>query len=83
MPPRVDPVRTTPELPAEVDVVVIGGGIIGASNLAGFCEEFASLAITKKSSISMIYAVAVLGDCSEPVSTLKFPDPRQNTGNFR
>ena len=30
MPPRVDPVLTTSELPAKADVVVIGGGIVGA-----------------------------------------------------
>jgi hypothetical protein len=26
--------------------------------------------------------VAVLGGCSEGVSVVKFPDPRENTGNF-
>ena len=27
--------------------------------------------------------LAVLGGCSERVSAVKFPDPRENTGNFR
>ena len=39
MSPRVDPVRTTTELPAETDVVVIGGGIVGASTALFLTER--------------------------------------------
>jgi glycine/D-amino acid oxidase-like deaminating enzyme len=31
MAPRVDPVRSDETLPAEADVVIVGGGIIGTS----------------------------------------------------
>jgi glycine/D-amino acid oxidase-like deaminating enzyme len=48
MTPRVDPVVTTSELPAEVDVVVIGGGIIGASTSLCLAERGVSVALCEK-----------------------------------
>jgi glycine/D-amino acid oxidase-like deaminating enzyme len=52
MPPRVDPVRTTAELPAEVDVVVIGGGIVGASTALCLAERGVSVALCEKGTIA-------------------------------
>jgi glycine/D-amino acid oxidase-like deaminating enzyme len=52
MPPRVDPVLTTSELPAEVDVVVIGGGIIGASTALCLAERGVSVALCEKGTIA-------------------------------
>src|SRR4029078_772116 len=51
MPPRVDPVLTTSEFPAEVDVVVIGGGIIGASTALCLAERGVSVALCEKGTI--------------------------------
>jgi hypothetical protein len=36
----------------------------------------------KKVLLNQILGVAVLAVCSELLSTCKFPDPRENTGNF-
>ena len=52
MPPRVDPVSTTAELPAEADVVVIGGGIIGASTALCLAERGVSVALCEKGTIA-------------------------------
>ena len=52
MPPRVDPVLTTAELPAEADVVVIGGGIIGASTALCLAERGVSVALCEKGVIA-------------------------------
>ena len=52
MPPRVDPVLTTSELPAEADVVVIGGGIIGASTALCLAERGVSVALCEKGTIA-------------------------------
>ena len=52
MPPRVDPVLTTSELPAEADVVVIGGGIIGASTALFLAERGVSVALCEKGTIA-------------------------------
>jgi glycine/D-amino acid oxidase-like deaminating enzyme len=45
MPPRVDPVLTTSELPAKTDVVVIGGGIVGASTALFLAERGVSVVL--------------------------------------
>ena len=52
MSPRVDPVRTTTELPAETDVVVIGGGIVGASTALFLTERGVSVALCEKGRIA-------------------------------
>jgi glycine/D-amino acid oxidase-like deaminating enzyme len=50
--PRVDPVLTTSELPAEADVVVIGGGIVGASTSLHLAERGVSVALCEKGTIA-------------------------------
>ena len=52
MAPRVDPVRTTSELPARADVVVIGGGIVGASTALFLAERGVSVALCEKGTIA-------------------------------
>lgn len=52
MAPRVDPVLTTAELPAKVDVVVIGGGIVGASTALCLAERGVSVALCEKGTIA-------------------------------
>ena len=52
MSPRVDPVHTTSELPAEADVVVIGGGIVGASTALFLAERGVSVALCEKGRIA-------------------------------
>lgn len=48
MAPRVDPVPLTPTLPAAVDVVVIGGGIVGASTALSLAERGVPVALCEK-----------------------------------
>ena len=52
MSPRVDPVHTTSELPAEADVVVIGGGIVGASTALCLAERGVSVALCEKGRVA-------------------------------
>ena len=52
MAPRVDPVHTTAELPAGADVVVIGGGIVGASTALFLAERGVSVALCEKGHIA-------------------------------
>ena len=52
MAPRVDPVRTTAELPAEADVVVIGGGIVGASTALFLAKRGVPVALCEKGTIA-------------------------------
>ena len=55
----------------------------GGRNLAGFCEEFASLAMTRK----FFYINDLVWLCWETAANvsqrLNFPVKRQNTGKFR
>jgi glycine/D-amino acid oxidase-like deaminating enzyme len=48
----IDPVHTTSELPAEADVVVIGGGIVGASTALFLAEKGVSVALCEKGRIA-------------------------------
>ncbi len=52
MAPRVDPVRSDTALPARADVVVIGGGIIGASTALFLAEKGVSVALCEKGHIA-------------------------------
>jgi len=52
MSPRIDPVLTTSELPAKADVVVIGGGIVGASTALCLAEQGVSVVLCEKGTIA-------------------------------
>ncbi len=52
MAPRVDPVLTTSELPAKADVVVIGGGVVGASTALCLAERGVSVVVCEKGTIA-------------------------------
>jgi glycine/D-amino acid oxidase-like deaminating enzyme len=52
MSPRIDPVLTTSELPAKADVVVIGGGIVGASTALSLAERGVSVVLCEKGTIA-------------------------------
>jgi len=49
--PRVDPLRQPSALPRQADVVVIGGGIIGASTALSLAERGISVALCEKGHI--------------------------------
>ncbi|MFT3974653.1 MAG: FAD-binding oxidoreductase [Amaricoccus sp.] len=49
--PRVDPFHGDPDLPAKVDVVVIGGGIIGTSTTLELAERGLKVALCEKGGI--------------------------------
>jgi glycine/D-amino acid oxidase-like deaminating enzyme len=52
MSPRIDPVLTASELPAKADVVVIGGGIVGASTALCLAERGVSVVLCEKGTIA-------------------------------
>src|SRR6202521_1953252 len=52
MAPRVDPVRSDDALPARVDVVIIGGGIIGTSTALFLAQKGISVALCEKGHIA-------------------------------
>src|SRR5271170_254007 len=52
MAPRVDPVHSDEALPARVDVVIIGGGVIGASAALFLAEKGVSVALCEKGHIA-------------------------------
>jgi glycine/D-amino acid oxidase-like deaminating enzyme len=52
MAPRVDPVRSDEELPAQVDVVIIGGGIIGTSTALFLAQKGVRVALCEKGHIA-------------------------------
>src|SRR5579884_2598864 len=52
MAPRVDPVRSDEAVPAQADVVVIGGGIIGVSTALFLAEKGVSVVLCEKGHIA-------------------------------
>ena len=52
MAPRVDPVRSDDELPARADVVIVGGGIIGASTALFLAQKGVSAVLCEKGHIA-------------------------------
>ena len=52
MAPRVDPVHTSTELPAETEVVVIGGGIVGTSTALYLAERGVPVVLCEKGRIA-------------------------------
>ncbi len=52
MAPKVDPVRSDEALPVQADVVIIGGGIIGASAALFLTEKGVSVALCEKGHIA-------------------------------
>ncbi|MGH7045681.1 MAG: NAD(P)/FAD-dependent oxidoreductase [Stellaceae bacterium] len=52
MAPRVDPVRSDERLPAQADVVIVGGGIIGTSAALSLAERGVSTLLCEKGHIA-------------------------------
>src|ERR1700756_3005866 len=52
MAPRVDPVRSDEALPARADVVIVGGGIIGASTALFLAEKRVPVSLCEKGHIA-------------------------------
>src|SRR5215831_4492307 len=52
MAPKVDPVRSDEVLPARVDVVIVGGGIIGTSTALFLAQKGVSVALCEKGHIA-------------------------------
>src|ERR1700752_2648316 len=52
MAPRVDPVRSDEALPARADVVIVGGGIIGASTALFLAQKGVQAVLCEKGHIA-------------------------------
>src|SRR5438270_11869889 len=52
MAPRVDPVPSDEKLPASADVVIVGGGIIGASTALFLAQKGVSVVLCEKGHIA-------------------------------
>src|SRR5438874_8969869 len=52
MAPRVDPVRSDESLPAQADVVIVGGGIIGASTALFLAQKGIRAVLCEKGHIA-------------------------------
>jgi len=65
MSPRVDPIQSDPELPARVDVVVIGGGIIGTSTAFFLAQKGISVALCEKGSVGAEQSSRNWGFCRQ------------------
>src|SRR6478672_6748994 len=52
MPPRVDPVPSDEKLPTQADVVIVGGGIIGASTALFLAQRGVSAVLVEKGHIA-------------------------------
>src|SRR5205807_9143094 len=52
MAPRVDPVPSDEKLPASADVVIVGGGIIGASTALFLAQRGVSVVLCEKGHIA-------------------------------
>jgi glycine/D-amino acid oxidase-like deaminating enzyme len=72
MAPRVDPVPSDESVPAAVDVVVIGGGIIGASTAFFLAQRGVSVALCEKGEIACEQSSRNWGWCRKMVR-----DPRE------
>ncbi|HEV7997131.1 MAG TPA: FAD-dependent oxidoreductase, partial [Stellaceae bacterium] len=72
MAPRVDPVRSDATLPARADVVIIGGGIIGASTALFLAEKGVSTVLCEKGHIAGEQSSRNWGWCRKMVR-----DPRE------
>ncbi len=65
MAPRVEPVTADSELPARVDVVVIGGGIVGASTAFFLAQKGFSVALCEKGQIASEQSSRNWGFCRQ------------------
>src|SRR5579863_10656094 len=72
MGPRVDPVQSDEVLPAQADVVVIGGGIIGTSTALFLAQKGISVALVEKGHIAVEQSSRNWGWCRKMVR-----DPRE------
>src|SRR5207249_10717610 len=72
MAPRVDPVASDESLPARVDVVIIGGGIIGASTALFLAQRGVSTVLCEKGHIAGEQSSRNWGWCRKMVR-----DPRE------
>src|SRR5215467_5117429 len=72
MAPAVDAVPSDPTLPAAVDVVIIGGGIIGTSTALFLAQRGVSVALCEKGKIAGEQSSRNWGWCRKMVR-----DPRE------
>ncbi len=72
MAPRVDPVQCDEAMPARADVVVIGGGIVGASTALFLAQKGVSVALCEKGHIAGEQSSRNWGWCRKMVR-----DPRE------